>query len=96
MANTINKNDLKHCIIGAIIGGLITGIGALLIRKSKDKNEMNIGNIIVYEDDFENNQLYLEIGMSLDELKVLKHGKFRIIYDKDRFKKKNKVVYAKS
>lgn len=94
MVNVKTMSLLIGAAIGAIFASGITS--AIFLSKKEKIDNKSIGDIIIFPDDFENDQLFLQLTCSLDQLKTKKHAFFKIIYDKDNKYVKKSENYAKS
>lgn len=95
---TDEKKKLICTLCGFIVGSVISTIcvGTLINRNQSKKSEKEMGMIVVYPDEFETDQLYLELNCTLEELKSVPSARFKIYYDKENKKVQIKENFAKS
>lgn len=96
--NNENKKKIANIIglVCSFVAGAVCASGGLLIAKKKINKQYESGTIVVYPDDFGNDQLFLEINTSLEDLKSKKYGYFKIVNDKHNKRVQVKENYAKS
>lgn len=92
------KKKLIYTLCGFIVGSVVSTvcISTLAKRNQSKKPEKEMGMIVIYPDEFETDQLYLELNCTLEELKSVSSARFKIYYDKKNKKIQIKENFAKS
>jgi len=90
------KTSIFCTVCGIIVGAISGAICSNVVNSKKNKPARELGTLIIYPDDFNNDGLFLDLNCEISELKNYGYATFKVFYDKHNKKVKVKENYAKS